>query len=64
MELTKDKLFFCYDMELMKFLNNEGHRYIIKAIHPTTLKMFFVYTKSNNFQAAIDKFNSKQKIKQ
>lgn len=60
--MDKSQLFFCYDIRLMEHLSRNGIKYLMKAIHPDTLKLFFVYGKSDKLQQNINEFN-KQPIK-
>jgi hypothetical protein len=54
--MDKSNFLFVYDFALMKYLDKNGVRYITKAIHPTTMKMFFLYFKTAGIQGILDQF--------
>lgn len=55
--MDNKQFFFCYDANLSKFLKfNKGMRYILKAINPSSNKMFWLYWQSAELTKAIDEF--------
>lgn len=56
--MEKGQFFYCYDIKLMQHLKNQGIKYITKAIHPNTMRLFFLYQKTDEFQEKLDKFQT------
>ena len=56
---NRSQFFYCYDIDLMNYLQENGERYITKAIHPVTMKLFFLYQKNSSFQKLLNNFKVK-----
>ena len=57
MDMNKQNLFFCYDIKLFKYIKNvKGIDYLSVAKHPKTDKLFSIFYKSNELQAAINEY--------
>ncbi|MEK4030761.1 hypothetical protein MKZ02_19785 [Pseudobacillus sp. FSL P4-0506] len=58
--LTEKDFFFCYNYKLSAFLKYKGFHYITKAVNHKTDKMFSLYIKSDELQAALDEYRSQK----
>ncbi|PEL13774.1 hypothetical protein CN601_03415 [Bacillus sp. AFS017336] len=52
------KFFYCYDLSLVKHLRSKNIYYITKAIHPASMKMFFMYISDDTFQTSFKEFKA------
>ncbi|MNX85369.1 hypothetical protein D3C86_1172050 [compost metagenome] len=53
--MSKKAYFFCYDPTVNNRLHRElGIKYVTRAIHPETGRMFWLYERNEEFSAAID----------
>lgn len=55
-QLTEKDFFFCYNYKLSAFLRYKGIHYITKSIAPKNNKMYTMYQKTDELQAAIDQY--------
>lgn len=56
--MNKSDIFFCYNKKLFSFIKDEKKiDYLTVAKHPKTDKIFAMFSKSKELQAAIDDFN-------
>lgn len=53
----ENNLFYCYSCKMKDFIKSQGIRFITKAIHPRTNRVFFVFEKSEALNLAIQKWN-------
>ncbi len=51
------RYFFCYDRELRDFLTKQGFRDITKALHPKTMRVFWLFERTPSLTAALDEYN-------
>lgn len=59
--MNKSDIFFCYNRELFSFIKDERNiDYLTVAKHPKTDKIFAMFSKSRELQAAIDDFKRKK----
>lgn len=56
-ELTKKDFFYCYDIRLSIFLNKQGFRHLVEAIHTKSNKKFYLYFRTDELTIAIDKYH-------
>lgn len=52
------KYYYCYSKPLHLFLGAFNIRYVSKAIHPTTYKLYWMYEKNENLDALIKEWNT------
>ncbi|MEM4994934.1 hypothetical protein WKH56_20430 [Priestia sp. SB1] len=57
MNPSKIEFFYCYDEDMNLYLKRKGFRYVTKAKHPITDRIFYQYILINDLQVAIDKWN-------
>lgn len=50
-------LFYCYSCKMKDFIKSQGLRFITKAKHPITNRMFFIFKKSGELDKAIELWN-------
>jgi|GEM_PF-2141110 len=62
-ESTESKYFFCYSKKLSTQLILKGHKYITKAIHRDTMKLFYLFEMNDELRADLKEFNLKQGVK-
>jgi len=58
--MDKIKFYYCYDLNLQKFLHDRGERFICKGIHPATYKLFHQYIMTKRLE---NHLNDYRKIK-
>ena len=51
-----DNFFYCYSCKMKDFLKSQGLRFITKAIHPKTNRVFFIFEKCDELDKAITKW--------
>jgi hypothetical protein len=57
----KERLMFIYSRRVTRFLINErGLNPITEAIHPTTNRLFSLYERTDELQAAMDEYKAQQ----
>lgn len=54
--VINSKLFVCYSVPLMKFLNSNGFRYEVVGLNPRTKKTFWVYVRSKRLSGYLKKW--------
>lgn len=54
--MDKHHFFFCYNKDLSTYLRNRGFRYIFKAQHPKSKKIFSLYYKDSQLQKALEEY--------
>lgn len=57
MESNQRDHFYCYDIGLINYLRKKGFRYIVKAKHITTNKIFAVFPVTDELSEHIKKWN-------
>ncbi|MGM9987184.1 MAG: hypothetical protein ACI35O_08145 [Bacillaceae bacterium] len=53
MEITKDDLFFCYDVQLHNRLRESGVRYLCACIAASTNQKFWLYARSEKVEEVL-----------
>ena len=56
------ELFPCYSVPLMKFLETKDIKYKLVALHPTTMKKMWVFTKDNLLDIALQEWKETKPI--
>lgn len=54
-------IFYTYDLDLVNFLVSRGHRYLTRARHIKTNKIFAQFLVNETMQQHIDEFNANKK---
>ncbi|WP_243355975.1 hypothetical protein [Bacillus litorisediminis] len=57
MEITKKDLFFCYDVQLCRYLRSKGFYYLLSAISNANQR-FWLYAQSRELREAIDEYKT------
>lgn len=56
----KDNLFYCYDLNLARFLKHEKNiPFLTKARHLDTNKVFHLFIITDTFQSALQEYKSR-----
>lgn len=59
MTVNQLQFFYCYDLKLFNFLNEQGFKFITKAKHYKTGDIFSMYIKTPKLAEAIDEWSVK-----
>lgn len=62
-ESTESKYFFCYSKKLSTFLILRNHKYITKAIHRDTMKLFHLFEMNDELKKDLQEFNENRGVK-
>lgn len=57
--MNKDEFFFCYNMNLSKYLYEHGFRYILKAREMKTGNIFSLYKRNKELDSIIEQYKNK-----
>lgn len=60
-EITTNDFYYCYDMNLSKFLRNKGIRYFHKAKSVKDDKIYTMYVDNKILRNAVNEFNQMNK---
>jgi hypothetical protein len=62
-ESTDNKYFFCYSKQLSTYLILRNHKYITKAIHRDTMKLFHLFEVNEELKKDLKEFSEKRGVK-
>lgn len=60
--MEKIKFFYCYDLQLQKFLHDRGERFTCKGVHPTTYRLFHQYILTNRLENHLNDYHKLKKF--
>lgn len=52
----RGKFYYCYDVNIKKFLMNKGYKYLLIAMHPETYKKFWLFERNDELTKCIDEY--------
>lgn len=52
----KNKYFFCYSINLFRFIRSKGVKYISKGINPSTNKTFWLFEKTEELSQVLEQW--------
>lgn len=55
--MNRNNCYFCYDMNMAKYLSKNGIKPITTALSPSTLKKFVLFFKSDKLNQLISEYN-------
>lgn len=56
--MNKSDLFYCYSINLLRVLRENGQSHVLKGTNPNTNKDFWVFIKSPSFLEILTKFSN------
>lgn len=60
-DISRKDFFYCFDMRLSNFLNRQGFRHLVDAIHRKSDKRFNLYFRTDELTKAIDAYQEERK---
>lgn len=62
--ISRKSFFYCFDMKLSNYLNRNGFRHIVDAIHRKSNKRFNLYYRTEELTKALDSYHEMSKEQQ
>lgn len=59
----KSRYFYCYSPNLYKFLRDNGVRYICTGLNENTMRQFWQYERSAEFERLLAEFTHKKRLR-
>lgn len=60
----KNKLYYCYSLNLRRYLFENGVKYEIAALNPNSKKLFWIYQMSDKLSELLIRWTNKENLKE
>jgi hypothetical protein len=64
LQQVNDKYFFCYSINLFRYIRNNGICYISKGTNPNTKRNYWLYEKNTNLSNILKEWTFNKPLKQ